>query len=183
MKRVMGIGAVPVATMLLTFGCGGSDGSSSSPTAPTAAVPAGCSGSAVPQVEVSFTATLGEGINVQLFGETFNRRIAVGEIFKVTRSVVPCDYEITGQMLGRNLAVGFARTPPFENRGPGVEKGSVVIVEGPNGVFGPVETACSVRFNATGGPNQPPPPPPFNIKIRFRVSNSNAVDDRGGGCG
>jgi hypothetical protein len=108
-------------------------------------------------------------------------RVTQQSRFKVTRAVVPCNYEVTGQMLGRSLTVTFGRTPPFESRVPGVEKGSVVIDEGPNGVFGPAETACSARFNATGGPNAPSPP--FNIKIRFRVSTSNAVDDRGGGCG
>ena len=147
-----------------------------------AAAPAGCSGRAVPQVEVSFNGGMeSTGIRIQLFGETFNQQTAAGEPFRVTRAVVPCDYEITGQMLGRSLSVRFGLTSPFESRAAGVEKGSVVIDEGPNGRFGPVETACRVDFNATGGPNAPAPP--FTITIRFRVSTSNAVDDRGGGCG
>lgn len=37
-------------------------------------------------------------------------------------------------------------------------------MEGPNGVFGPADTNCSVWFSATGGQNAPSPP--FNIKIR-----------------
>ncbi len=119
---------------------------------------------------------------IERFGETFNQQIAPGEIFRVTRAVVPCDYEIAGQMLGRSLTVVFSRTSPFTTAdlSRGVEKGSVVIDEGPNGVFGPSDTNCSVRFNATGGPSAPPPP--FNITIRFRVSTSNVID-RGGGCG
>jgi hypothetical protein len=181
MARLVIVGLV-LLIAALAGACGGSGGSSSSPTAPTAAAPAGCSGRAVPQVEVSFSGGMeGTGIMIQLFGETFNQQIASGETFRVTRAVVPCNYEITGQMLGRSLSVRFALTSPFESRSAGVEKGSVVIDEGPNGVFGPAELACAVRFNATGGPNAPAPP--FNIKIRFRVATSNAVDDRGGGCG
>lgn len=183
MARLVIVGLV-LLIAALADACGSSGGSSSSPTAPTAAAPAGCSGRAVPQVEVGFVGgpePEGTGIVIQLFGETFNQQIASREIFRVTRAVVPCNYEITGQMLGRSLGVTFGRTPPFESRGPGVEKGSVVVDDGPAWVFGPVETACSVRFNAMGGPNAPSPP--FNIKIRFRVANSNAVDDRGGGCG
>jgi hypothetical protein len=84
-------------------------------------------------------------------------------------------------MLSRgSLSFAFSLTPPFNTRSAGVEKGSVVIDEGPEGVFGPDDAACSVRFNA---PNGTPTGPPYNIKIRFRVATSNAVDDRGGGCG
>lgn len=169
--------------VLLGFGalaCGGGN-SGGSPTAPTAAAPAGCSGTAVPQVEVNFGGTNGAGMLVQLFGETFDQQIPAGDMFRVTRAVVPCTYEVVGQMRGRTLSVGFSRTSPFERRGPGVEKGSVVIDEGPNGAFGPADLACRVDFNASGSANAPSPP--FNIRIRFRVATSNAVDDRGGGCG
>jgi hypothetical protein len=118
---------------------------------------------------------------MQLFGKTFNQQIASGQSFIVTEDVVPCSYEITGQMLGRSLSVGFGRTPPFKDFsgsvGKGVEKGSIVIDEGPNPVFGPSSGNCHVNFRQNTGAA-----PPYNIKIRFRVSNSNAVGGAGGGC-
>ena len=167
--------------------CSGSNGGGSSPTAPTAATPtattpAGCSGAAIPRVEVSFNGgSFGASVTFQLFGETFNQQIGANQRFVITRSVVPCNYELVGQMLSRgNINVSFALTPPFESRSAGVEKGSVVIDEGPEGTFGPDNAACSVRFNA---PNGTPTGPPYNFKIRFKVATSNAVDDRGGGCG
>lgn len=167
--------------------CSGSNGGGSSPTAPTAATPtattpAGCSGAAIPRVEVSFNGgSSGASVTFQLYGETFSQQIGANQRFVITRSVVPCNYELVGQMLSRgNINVSFALTPPFESRSAGVEKGSVVIDEGPEGVFGPDNAACSVRFNA---PNGTPAGPPYNFKIRFKVATSNAVDDRGGGCG
>ena len=99
-----------------------------------------------------------------------------------TRSVVPCSYEVVGQMLGRSLNVVFGQTSPFTNREAGVELGSVVVEEGPSWVFAPIDNACAVRFNASS-PNGPPPPGPFNIRIRFRVANSNAVQSSGTGYG
>ena len=182
--------AKPALSILLAtvvaFGsaCGGGSSSPTTPTAttPTATTPAGCSGAAIPQVEVSLNAgSDGANVSFQLFGETFNQQIAGGQTLTITRAVVPCSYELSGQMLSRgSLSVRFALTPPFVSRSAGVEKGSVVIDEGPSGVFGPDDAACSVRFTV---PNGTPNAPPYNIKIRFKVAASNAVDDRGGGCG
>lgn len=171
----------------LATACSGSNGGGSSPTAPTAAsptatTPAGCSGAAVPQVAVSFNGgSTGASVTFQLYGETFNQQLGANQRFVITRSVVPCNYELVGQMLSRgNIGIVFTLTPPFLSRSAGVEKGSVVIVEGPEGTFGPDTDACAVRFNA---PNGTPTGPPYNFKIRFKVATSNAVDDRGGGCG
>ena len=84
---------------------------------------------------------------------------------------------------GLTLNVGFGRTPPFKDFegsvGKGVEKGSIVVDEGPNPVFGSADQNCHVDFRE----NTATLPPPYNIKIRFRVSNSNAVGGTGGGCG
>ena len=182
MKLPVHVVGLILFTAALTGACGksGSDsGSSSSPTSPTAAA-AGCSGSAVPQVRVGIQSFDGLGLRIQMFGETFDHP-TLADSLVVTRALTPCDYEIAGQMLGRNLSITFGRTSPFTNRAQGVEKGSVVIVEGP-GTFGPAETACQVRFQSVSV-NGPPPPGPFNIRIRFRVANTNGVDDRGGGCG
>lgn len=181
----MSRGVILVAAFLTA--CSGSNGGGSSPTAPTAATPTattpdGCSGAAIPRVEVSFNGgSSGVSVTFQLFGETFSQQIGANQNFVITRSVVPCNYELVGQMLSRgNMGVSFALTPPFLSRSAGVEKGSVVIDEGPEGAFGPDNVACSVRFNA---PNGTPTGPPYNFKIRFKVATSNAVDDRGGGCG
>jgi hypothetical protein len=178
------VGVVVLALAWASCGKGGS----SSPTAPTVAAPAGCSGTAVERIEVSFSVSGGlnsGGVNVQLFGKTVDRQMAVGERFAITEDVVPCNYEITGQMLGANLSIGFGRTPPFKDFSgsvdKGVEKGSVVIVEGPNGVVsssGNCRVDYRVPVVGSGGR-----PPPSDIKIRFRVSNSNAISGMGGGCG
>ena len=181
MKRVVTVGAVLVLAWL-TAGCGGGSGDSSSPTSPTAVAAPGCTGAAVPQVQVAFQSFDGLGVRLQVFGETIDRpTMAAGESVIVTRAVAPCSYEVTGQMLGRSLNVVFSRTSPFSNPAQGVELGSVVIDEGP-GVFGPADANCAVRFNSQGGASGGPPPGPFNIKIRFRVSNTNAVSSSSG-CG
>ena len=176
MRRIPIVGLILLLSWL-TGACGGGGGDSSSPTSPTVAAPAGCSGSAVPQVGVSFQSFDGLGMTIQMFGESLNHPTL--ESLTVTRALAPCEYEIAGQMLGRSLSVTFGRTSPFTNRAQGVERGSVVIVEGP-GTFGPDNASCQVRFQSQGG-NGPPPPGPFNIRIRFRVSNTNAVDNNG--CG
>jgi hypothetical protein len=175
--------------LFVTFvtACSSSQEGPSSPTAPTAAsptatTPPGCSGAAIPQVTVTFNGgSTGASLTFQLYGETFNQQLGVNQSFPITRAVVPCSYELAGQMLSRgNINVTFSLTPPFLSRAAGVEKGSVVIVEGPEGTYGPDTAACAVRFNA---PNGTPIGPPYNFKIRFKVATSNAVDDRGGGCG
>ena len=123
----------------------------------------------------------GASLTFQLYGETFNEQLGPNQSFVITRAVVPCNYELVGQMLTRaNINVSFSLTPPFLSRAAGVEKGSVIIVEGPEGKYGPDNAACAVLFNA---PNGTPTGPPYTFKIRFRVATSNAVDDRGGGCG
>lgn len=168
---------------LIASACSSGAGSSpTAPTTPTAAAPAGCSGTAIPRVEVNVNAgSTGTAVMFQLFGETFNQQFTAGQKLVITRSVVPCSYELVGQMLSRgSLSFAFSLTPPFDSRSAGVEKGSVIIDEGPAGVFGPDDAACSVRFTAANGTTAEPP---YNIKIRFRVATSNAVDDRGGGCG
>jgi len=168
----------------LTNACGGGSGggSSASPTSPTAITPAGCSGSPVQQVQVSFNSSDGSGMVIQLFGETFNQpTLALNQSFVVTRAVVPCSYELTGQMLGnRFFTIYFGRTSPFSNAEQGVERGSIVIDEGPGGTFGP--NGCSVVFRAPLSPDGGlTPPGPFNIKLRFRVSKTNSIGN--GGCG
>jgi hypothetical protein len=171
---------VVILVVGLNFGCGKG---SSSPTAPTVAAPSGCSGAAVERIEINFGGQGQEtGVAIQLFGKTINQQIAAGQQFAVTENVVPCSYEVSGQMLGRVLSVGFSRTPPFKDFsgsvGKGVEKGSVVVDEGPNPEFGPATGNCVVNFRQNAGGA-----PPYNIKIRFRVANSNAVGGQGGGCG
>lgn len=165
-------------------------GGTSSPTAPTVAAPASCAGAAVERIEVSFLVSGGlhpGGVNVELFGKKYNQEIALGQRVTITENVVPCDYEIAGQMLGHNLSVGFGRTPPFSgsfSASEGIEKGSVVIIEGPNGV---VSTSGNCRIDyrvPVGGDGGPTPmPPPSNIRLRFRVSKTNAISGQGGGCG
>lgn len=179
-RRLGSLGVVVLA--VASASCGSA--ANVSPLAPTVAAPAGCSGGAVEKIEVSFSVSSQNpgGINVQLFGRTFNQDIAAGQRVTVTEDVVPCDYEITGQMSGRQLSVGFARTPPFTgsfSASEGVERGSVVIVEGPNGV---VSTSgnCRADFSV---PVSEGPTPRSNITIRFRVSRTNAISGMGGGCG
>lgn len=171
---------------VLVSGCSsGSGEGNSSPTAPTAPTPAGsasCTGAAVPQVEIGFQSRDGLGMIIQLFGETISQpTLPLNQTFTVTRAVTPCSYEITGQMLGGQLTVSFGRTSPFSNPSQGVERGSVVIDEGP-GTFGP-ENYCHVIFRALSPDGGPTPPGPYNIKLRFRVSTTNAIGTTGGGCG
>ena len=179
---------MPLGVVFLALGWGVSCGKGGgSPTAPTVAAPPGCSGAAVERIEVSFSVSGGlhpGGVNVELFGKRYDRQIEVGQRVTVTEDVVPCDYEIAGQMLGANLSVGFGRTPPFSgsfSAAEGVERGSVVIVEGPNGV---VSTSGNCRIDyrvpVVGSGGQPPP---SDIKLRFRVSKTNAISGMGGGCG
>jgi hypothetical protein len=177
MQRVAITGLI-LSIAILTGACGGGSGGSSSPTSPTAAA-AGCSGTAVPQVRVGFQSFDGLGLKILMYGETFDYP-TLTESLVVTRALTPCDYEIVGVMLGRSLSVSFGRTSPFTNAAQGVERGSVVIVEGP-GTFAP-DAGCQVRFNSVGGNSGGPPPGPFNIRIRFRVSNTNAIASSGG-CG
>ena len=69
----------------------------------------------------------------------------------ITRAVVPCSYELVGQMLSRGtLSVKFALTPPFQSRSAGVEKGSIAIDEGPEGVFGPEGDVIAARAIGPG---------------------------------
>jgi hypothetical protein len=172
-----------LGVVVLALGSAVSCGKGSSPTAPTVAAPPGCSGAAVERIEVNFGGR-GEptGVAIQLFGKTITQQIAAGQSFVVTEDVVPCSYEVSGQMLGRVLSVGFSRTPPFKDFsgsvGKGVEKGSVVVDEGPNPEFGPATGNCVVNFRQTAGGA-----PPYDFKIRFRVANANAVGGQGGGCG
>jgi hypothetical protein len=170
--------SIPILA-LLAASCSGGDGDSSSPTSPSAAA-AGCSGSAVPQVRVGFQSFDGLGLRVVMYGETFDHP-TLTESLVVTRALTPCDYEIVGQMLGRSLSVNFGRTTPFTNREQGVERGSVVIVEGP-GTFSSSAEGCAVRFQSQATANGQGPPGPFNIRIKFRVANTNGVDSTGG-CG
>ena len=120
---------------------------------------------------------------IQLFGETINQpTLALNQTFTVTRAVVPCTYELTGQMLGnRTLTIYFGRTSPFSNAEQGIERGSMVIDEGP-GTFGPATTGCSVIFRVLSPDGGPTPPGPYNIKLHFRVSRTNAITSSGG-CG
>lgn len=136
----------------------------------------------MPQVGVGFQSRDGVGMIVQLFGETISQpTLPLNDTFTVTRAVTPCSYEITGQMLGQQLTVSFSRTSPFSNPSQGVERGSVVIDEGP-GTFGPANY-CHVIFRALSPDGGPAPPGPYNIKLRFRVSTTNAISVTGGsGC-
>lgn len=172
----------------LVAACGGSGGGS--PLAPTVTPPAGCSGTAIEKVLVSFTGSgSAVGINLQVFGKTFNQQIAAGQSLNVTEDVVPCSYEITGHMTsGQALSVGFGRNTTNGFSGPfnpqaGVERGSIVVDEGPNPVFGPTTQGCHVDFKSPTGFNAPLPP--FSLKIRFKVSSTNAVNQGpqgSGGC-
>jgi hypothetical protein len=147
--------AVFAALLALVFGCKSSGDSSGSPTSPTAPTPTGCSGAPVSQIELNFNAPG----TVQVFGETFDIQQASGQApFKITRSVVPCGYEVTGQIRdSARMIMGFGRTSPFSGQG-GVERASIVIDQG-NGVF---ESPCVVML---GGPSGP------DFRIRFRVGS------------
>src|SRR5438105_6288415 len=93
---------------VLGTACHGSSSTTPSPVSPTVTVPAGCTGSAISGVQIGFFAGgQDNGVNVQVFGKTVNQQLPSGQLVNVTESVVPCAYEIVGQMLGRSLGVQF----------------------------------------------------------------------------
>ncbi|MGH9174143.1 MAG: hypothetical protein ACRD1H_07280, partial [Vicinamibacterales bacterium] len=109
------------------------------------------------------------GFSAQLFGETVSGVLAQGQNQNVTRSVVPCEYLITGQMQGRTLQIGFGTN---RGSGPGgVERGSIVVDEGPNPQLvvpnpGAPRPQCAVNMRE----DLPGIAPPYNFRIRFRVT-------------
>lgn len=179
----------PLAILCLTVtACGGGGGeggggasptsptsstSPATPAAPTAPAPAGCSGTAVNHVKVSFNVGGGGSINLQVFGEAFNQAIAPGQDVEVDRTVVPCQYEVSGQMQNRSLEIAFGRGNGISTTDlGGVERGSIVVEQGPNPTFSASNAPCKVLFTALPGTGLNPPLP---IKIRFRVSATNGV--------
>jgi hypothetical protein len=137
----------------------------------------------VDHVKVSLNVGGGGSINLQIFGETFNQGIAAGQQFDVDRALVPCDYEITGQMLDRSLEIGFGRGSGISTADlGGVVRGSIVVEQGPNPTFSASTAPCKVQFTALPGTGLNPPLP---IKIRFRVATTNGVGtllNQNGGC-
>jgi hypothetical protein len=148
-----------------------------------APAPAGCSGAAVNHVKVSINVGGGGSINLQMFGETFSQAVPAGQNFEVDRALVPCEYEITGQMLDRSLEIGFGRGNGISTTDVGgVERGSIAVDQGPNPTFSASNSPCKVQFSAIGGSGLNPPLP---IKIRFRVSTTNGlggIANTAGGC-
>ena len=187
-KRIVPTGLLGLIVAACNVACagGGKSGSDTLPTAPTATVapaPAGCSGGTVDHVKVSFTVGGGGSINLQMFGETFSQPVPSGQSVEVDRALVPCDYEIIGQMQNRALEIGFSRGSGISTADTGgVQRGSIVVDQGPNPTFSSSTSPCKVQFIALpeSGLN-----PPLPIKIRFRVSTTNGLGilgNQNGGC-
>ena len=110
----------------LATACSGGHGSPSGPdgssaTSPSTSLPApeGCSGARVNRVGIQFGEAQGrpgETVTVrftaQLAGETISGEARTGQPFQVVRDMVPCEYEITGQMLDQSLTLNFGRVGP-----------------------------------------------------------------------
>jgi hypothetical protein len=131
------------------------------------------------QVRIFFNAGGGNGFAgfaAQVFGESFTGQLTPGQYFNVERNVVPCTYEVTGQMLDRRLQVGFGVARAGAARGEqfgGVDRGSIVVDEGPSpsiGTPGEGSGDCSVTLNQLVQSSQPP----FAFRIRFRVIPTNS---------
>ena len=103
-------------------------------------------------------------VTVTVFGETFNVQEASGQSpFRIQRNVVPCDYELTGQMRPGtfNIIFGFRRTndPKAPTDTGGIESTSLIVDQGGTGTF---ENPCVLVVNSSGA-----------FRIRFRVVPSN----------
>ena len=95
-------------------------------------------------------------------GETFTVNLAPGsQAFVVTRDLVPCEYEISGESRTSQFQIGFGRTPPFEGGG-GVESASMAIDEGPNGER---LSTCGVGWHTSSSAETG-----YRFRARFRVS-------------
>jgi hypothetical protein len=131
------------------------------PTAPSALAPSGCTGQPINNVSVRF---FGPPFTAQLFGESVNGQTSP---VVIERSVVPCEYELSGQLLegsAMNISLGFAAGQRAPAAG-GIDPASIVIVEGVNprtsrgsGDF----PSCIVELGWA-------PPFPVNFRIKFRV--------------
>jgi hypothetical protein len=100
----------------------------------------------------------------QFQGETFTVDLSPGsQAFVVTRDLVPCDYEISGESRTSQFQIGFGRTPPFEGGG-GVDSASIVTDEGPNGER---LSSCVIGWR-TGSSRETS----FRFRARFRVSGA-----------
>jgi hypothetical protein len=144
------------------YACGGG------PTAPSASIPTGCQGQPINNIYFA----IGSGGSTQrftarLFGEDFSGPPQAS----VIRSVVPCDYELTGRILDPSpmlITIGFADGRQEPGSG-GVVADSIVLVEGPSARIdrpgqnpvNPNSRRCHVELNPTVVP--------VNFTIRFRV--------------
>lgn len=153
---------------------GGGNGVATTPSP----IPPGCTGSSINSVEIRVFpgdslggSTTGRSLTAQLNGETFTWSEDGQSGLKITRDFIVCDYEITGELRGsRTFSIAFARSPSFGGGVGGVERGSLVNVDGP---FTPVAgTQCQLTFTKLATEQQPP----YTFKVRFRISTSN-------GCG
>jgi hypothetical protein len=158
---------------------GGTGGGSNIPAAPSAVVPAGCSGSAINGITIRFgsNGVPTQRFSIQIFGETVSGQAP--PFFNLTRAVVPCDYELVGQILEASSPIQVAFGFPDGTRAPergGVVPSSIVAVEGPNHrlppIFGSQPAGCLHQF----GDAQTPLPATF--RLRFRVSADVADGSR-----
>lgn len=172
--------AILGVVVLIACGGGGSS-SSSSPTAPTATTPQGCSGSPVNSVKITISSGGGSPgdppipYTFELAGETHSGQVSGGQAIDIVRNFVPCDYTLTGQMSGRTFEIRFGngRTgAALGEQSGGVERGSIVVEEGPNptqSAGNPPRSDCLVNFKE----QSPAVNPPFNFRIRFRITPSS----------
>lgn len=154
-----------VVSSTLGQSCTGGGSTGTSPTAPAlpaAPAPPGCSGTPVGGVQININAP----VTVSVFGETFNVQEASGQSpFRIQRNVVPCDYELIGQMRPGtfNIILGFRRTtdPRSGTDTGGIESSSISVDQGGTGTF---ENPCVLVVNSSGG---------GGFRVRFKVVSSN----------
>ena len=167
-SRIILATAIVVASTLGQSCKGGAGGNSSdtSPTAPslpTPPAPPGCSGTPVGGVEININTP----VTVSVFGETFDVQQASGQsTFKIQRNVVPCDYELTGQMRPGTFAIilGFRRTsdPRANNDTGGIDSSSTIVDQGGTGTVPNPSTPCVLQVSSSG-----------SFRVRFKVVSSN----------
>jgi hypothetical protein len=151
---------------VLSCGGGSSGGSKplSLPALPAAPTQAGCTGTAIGGVEININTPA----TITVFGETFNIQEASGQAaFKIQRNVVPCDYELVGQLRPGNFntIIGFTRTTDPRNDTGGIEAGSLVVDQGGTGTPSS-QNPCNLNVNGS------------SFRIRFKVVASNGCGPR-----
>jgi hypothetical protein len=102
---------------------------------------------------------------ISVFGETFNTDDATGQnAFRIQRNVIPCDYELAGQLRPGNFnaIVAFTRTTDPRTDTGGIEAGSIVVDQGGTGAPS-TQNPCLINVNSTSG----------SFRVRFKVVASN----------